>query len=90
MEINNSNLREYVILYLDLVLRGLIAFAFIGIGFYLLLVVYLKVSIIWVLPMVFLASILVSPFLSRIKLGNFVLEKYEQLLNKIFEKLFVK
>jgi membrane protein implicated in regulation of membrane protease activity len=83
---NNSKFRNYIILYTDMIIRGLIAFFVIGIGFYIFLVLYLKVKAIYVLFLVFLASILISPFLSRIKLGEKTLCWYEGLLTKFFSK----
>jgi hypothetical protein len=71
---------------LDNILRGLISFFFIGIGFYLLLVGYFKMKFIYILPIVFIVSILITPFLSRIKLGERVLSRYENWLQKTFQK----
>jgi hypothetical protein len=83
---NNSKFREYIIIYTDMIIRGLIAFFVVGIGFYIFLVLYLKIKAIYVLFLVFLASILISPFLSRIKLGEKTLIIYENLLTKFFSK----
>jgi uncharacterized membrane protein len=78
--------RIMIIGYLDLVIRGLLAFFVIGILFYMFLVGYLHISPIFVLPLVFIASIIVSPFLSRIRLGEIVFSKYENFLRKSFGK----
>lgn len=79
-------LRDYVIIYFDAVIRGLIAFVFIGIGLYLFLVAYLKISAFLVLPIAFVCSILISPLLSRITLGERTLNWYENLLEKLLSK----
>jgi len=79
-------LRDYVIIYFDAVIRGLIAFVFVGIGLYLFLVAYLKTSAFLVLPIAFVFSILISPLLSRVKLGERTLVWYENLLEKLFSK----
>jgi len=82
---NNNPMRTHLINYLDGVLRGLIAFFIIGIGFYIFLVGFLKVRPLYVFPIVFIVSIIVSPFLSRIKLGEKLLTKYENWIMNLFK-----
>jgi len=81
-----SNARNWIITYLDGVLRGLIVFAIVGVGFYIFLVGFLKMKPIFILPLAFIISILLSPFLSKIKLGERVLNWYEGWLHKTFIK----
>jgi dolichol kinase len=78
-------IREHIIIYLDAVIRGLIAFFVVGIGFYIFLVGFLHIKVIFVLPLIFIVSILISPFLVKIKLGEKVLDKYENWLRKTFK-----
>ena len=80
-----SNMRSWIVLYLDMIIRGLIAFSVIGIGFFVLLVGFLKMKVIYMLPIAFVTSILISPFLSKVRLGERVLTKYENLLKKLFK-----
>jgi hypothetical protein len=77
--------RTYIIKYLNLVIQGLIAFAIVGIGLGFLLAGYFKMRYIFVLPIVFICSIIISPFLSRIKLGERLLVKFEKSLSKLFK-----
>lgn len=77
--------RTHIIKYLNLVIQGLIAFAIVGIGLGLLLAGYFKMRYIFVLPIVFICSIIISPFLSRIRLGEKLLTKFEKSLSKLFK-----
>jgi len=77
--------RTGIIKYLDLVIRGLISFLIIGIGLGILLIGYFKMKAIFVLPIIFLCSIIISPFLSRIRLGERLLIKFEKSLSKLFK-----
>lgn len=79
--------RSHIVRYLDLVIQGLIAFLIIGLGLGLLLAGYFKMRYVFVLPIIFICSIIISPFLSRIKLGEFILTKYENLLHKMFKNI---
>jgi hypothetical protein len=80
-----SKLRDIIVVYFDIVIRGLIAFAFIGILLSIFLIGFLKLSYFIVLPIAFICSILISPFLSKIKLGDVLLTKYENYLGKIIK-----
>ena len=82
----SNNIRNWIVLYMDIVVRGLIAFLFVGVCLSFLLIGYFKMSFIYVLPIVFITSVLISPFLSKIRLGEFIISKYENFLNKLFEK----
>lgn len=77
--------RDYIILYMDMVIRGLISFFVVGIGLYALLIFYFKMKFIYVLPIAFICSIFLSPFLSKVKLGEKLLILYERLLAKVFK-----
>lgn len=85
-----SNMRNYMILYLDIAIRGLIAFFVIGVVLAFILIGYFKMSYIWVLPISFLLSIFTSPLLMKIKLGEYTLNKFENMLDKILDKLMGK
>ena len=85
-ENKSNNIRNWIVLYMDIVVRGLIAFLFVGVCLSFLLIGYFKMSFIYVLPIVFITSVLISPFLSKIRLGEFIISKYENFLNKLFEK----
>jgi len=67
-----------------MVARGLISFLVVGVGLFLLLVGYLKMSFYVVLPIAFLVSIMISPFLSKIKVAEKLWSKYERWLTKLF------
>lgn len=79
--------RTHIIKYLDLVIQGLIAFIIIGLGLGLLLAGYFKMRYVFVLPIIFICSIIISPFLSKIRLGESLLLKYEGLLHKLFKNI---
>lgn len=83
---NSPTLRTHLVNYLDNIIRGLLSLIFVGIGLFILLTGVLKIKFIIVFPIIFIVSILISPFLSRIKLGEFVLSKYERWLKKIIKK----
>lgn len=70
-------------MYIDLVVRGMISFIFIGVGGYLIFFYWLGFPIHFVFPLIFLASILISPQLSKIKLGGKIQNKYDDFLRKV-------
>ena len=78
-------IRTHIINYLDMVLRGLISFLIIGIGLGILLIGYFKMKAIFVLPIIFICSIIITPFLSRIRLGEKLLCRFEKSLSKLFK-----
>lgn len=82
----NSVFRQKLIIYMDNILRGLISFAVVGIGLFVILTGFLHVKIYWVLPIAFFCSILISPLLSKIHLGERLLLKYESWLNKLVKR----
>jgi hypothetical protein len=83
--LNNSRFRNLMIMYLDILIRSLISFFFVGTLFSIFLIGFLHITWIVVIPLVFLVSILISPFLSKIKLGEKVFDYYEGFLKKTFK-----
>lgn len=81
----NSKTRETMITYFDIVIRSLISFLGIGVLFSIFLIGFLHITWIIVLPLVFIVSIIVAPFLSKIKLGEKVINYYESILKKTFK-----
>lgn len=81
----SSNFRLMSIMYLDIVIRSLISFVFVGFGLSILLMGILKLSWVIVLPIVFILSILIAPLLSKIKLGHILFDKYELWLQRTFK-----
>jgi len=80
-----SRFYNVAVFYADSVVRGLLAFSIVGIGFTLLLVGVFHMKFIWILPISFLGSILISPFLSKITLGEKVVNWYVNWLDKIMK-----
>ena len=77
-----DNYRRVIVMYLDLVIRGLISFLFVGIGLWIILGGFLKMKFIYMLPVAFICSILISPFLSRVQLGERAVSWYEGWLRR--------
>jgi dolichol kinase len=82
---NEFNFRKHLVDYTDLVVRGLIAFFVIGVFLFVVLVGFLKMKAVYMLPIAFIGSILLSPLLSKIKLGEKIVSKYEKFLRKTFK-----
>jgi len=80
-----NNFRASIINYMDIVFRSLIAFIFIGILGSLIFMGIFKWKIYIVFPIIFLLSVAVSPMLSKIKIAEKIMIKYENWLNKIFK-----
>lgn len=81
----SDKFRNNLIMYFDMGIRGLIAFFFAGICLYAVLVGIFHINPIYTLPIAFLVSILISPFLSKVKLGERVFLYYDNFLNKLFK-----
>lgn len=81
----NPRFRGMLITYFDIVIRSLISFFCIGVLFSIFLIGFLHITWVIVLPLVFIASIIVAPFLSKIKLGEVVFSHYESWLKKTFK-----
>jgi hypothetical protein len=45
---------------------------------------YFKINALYILPVVFIASVLFSPFLSKIKIGEKIWVGYENWLKRVF------
>lgn len=82
---DDSRFRSIAIMYLDITIRSLIAFLCIGFLLSLIFIGYFHLSWILVLPIIFVTTIIVSPFLSKIKLGEFVFDYYTNALKKTFK-----
>jgi hypothetical protein len=83
--IRSSRFRNMMIVYFDILIRSLISFFAIGILLSILLIGVFHFEWWLVLPLVFICSIFVAPFLSKIKLGERVFDYYEQFLKKTFK-----
>lgn len=70
--------------YIDSVLRGLIAFG-VSLIVSLLIISFTKIPAWWLLPVAFLLSLLLNPFLSRIHLGKKLRLKFIDYLNRTFK-----
>jgi hypothetical protein len=70
-------------MYVDLVLRGLVSFVIFGLFGYILLIQVFNLPYHFALPIIFLASILSSPLLSKIKFGYKVQERYDNFLRRV-------
>lgn len=66
----NDFFDKMLVNYIDSVARGLIAFFLSLLLVSFVLVGYFHLSFMWVLPIVFLFSFALTPFLSKIKLGE--------------------
>jgi|WetSurMetagenome_2_1015567.scaffolds.fasta_scaffold29747_2 hypothetical protein len=80
-----ERMRQIIVNYLDITIRSLIAFFVFGILLYIILVGVFHANFIFVLIMSFVISIMFSPILSRIKLGDRVFSAYERWLEKTFK-----
>jgi len=80
-----DNIRQTLINYVDIVIKGIIAFFGIGVLVSILLVGYLKWKIYIVIPIIFGLSVLITPLLSKIRVGEFIFQKYEKWLEKTFK-----
>lgn len=73
--------------YIDMTVRGVIAFLTLGMFSYFVLIDLLGLPIYYTLPFVFLGSILLSPLLQKIKLGRKVQDKYDDFLRDVIYHL---
>lgn len=76
------NFRKQLIIYTDIVIRGLIAFLFIGILGSIILIGFFHIKTWLIFPIVFILSIIVSPYLSKIRIGENLFNKYDNILKK--------
>jgi hypothetical protein len=70
-------------MYIDLAVRGLVAFLTLGLFSYFVLIGIFHLPVYVTLPIVFLLSIAISPLLSKIKLGYKIQEKYDDFLKRV-------
>lgn len=80
-----NKFRQLMINYLDIVIRSLISFVGIGVILGIILIGYLKMNFIFAFIIIFILSIIIAPFLSKIKLGEVVFLKYENWLEEKFK-----
>jgi len=71
-----------IVNYTDMITRGIISFLFIGVILTIILVGIFNVSYIWVFPIIFIISIIVSPLLSKIKVGHKIWSSYLNFLER--------
>jgi hypothetical protein len=83
--LNDSRMRKMMVMYLDIIIRSLISFFCIGLVFSFVLIGYLHISWVFVLPLTFFVSILVSPFLSKLSIADKIIIYYENILKKLFK-----
>ena len=69
--------------YIDITIRGLIAFMVFGSFTYYILMGIFDLPIYFILPIIFLLSIPLSPLLSKIQVGYKVQLKYDDFLRKV-------
>lgn len=71
-----SNMRAYTVMYLDIIIRSMIAL--IGVGVVLGLILnyfHIKYSI-WIFVLTLAVTMLVSPLLAKVRLADTILTKY--------------
>lgn len=83
---NRFDMHKILVNYTNAVVRGLIAFFVIGILFWIIFVGYFHVPVVFMLVIAFISSILISPFLNKISVGEIAVTKYENWLMKTFVK----
>jgi len=84
----NPNDKSFRILFLysDGAIRGLVAFAVV-LPIVYLLVNYSNIKIYFILPIVLILSIALSPLLNKIEIGHWIVMKYLKVLDSIIYKL---
>lgn len=81
-----KKLRSTYVQFIDGLIRGSIAFIIFGIIGFLVFVYLFKFPPYYFLPFALIGGVIISPFLSKVKLGEKILTKYEQWLLKITTK----
>jgi hypothetical protein len=74
---------NFLAFYVDVSVRGLIAFLTLGLFSYYVLYQMFNLPIYVNLPVIFLLSIFSSPLLSKIKVGYIVQNKYDNFLREV-------
>jgi hypothetical protein len=83
----DDKLRNFLILYVDIAIRGVISLIIMIALIFGIKYFYPDFNSIYIFIMVFIGSIFLSPLLSKIKLGHKIADKYMLLLNNIVYKL---
>jgi hypothetical protein len=83
----SEKFRTYMIVYLDGAIRGLIAFLLVGLLLGSILIGVFHIGFIAVLIISFILGILISPLLSKIRLGERAINWYDNWLSGINEKI---
>lgn len=84
----NAKIRSIVIMYLDIIIRSLISFFSVIIVLEIILVYFFHLNFIVVIIIAFFVSILLAPFFSKIRLGEYFLIKYEYWLGRMANRIF--
>lgn len=75
--------KNFLAMYVDIAIRGTIAFLTIGLFSYFVLMRTFGFPIWITLPIIFIISILISPLLSKIQFGNKIQSRYDDFLRKV-------
>lgn len=82
----DNKIRYWLILYGDIAVRGMIALILSLIVVFGVKLIFPEIPSWTFLVMLFLLSIIISPFLSRISVAPYFVDRYMQLLNNIVYK----
>lgn len=82
--------RNFLAMYVDIAIRGTIAFLTLGLFSYFVLMKTFGFPIWITLPIIFIISILISPLLSKIQFGNKIQSKYDDFLKKVIRIMRMK
>jgi hypothetical protein len=82
----DDKMRTWLIYYVDLVARGLIALIIMLCIIFIIRYIFPNIPNFYFLPMAFIISLIITPFLSKIKIGHLFVDRYMQLLNNIVYK----
>lgn len=74
-------------MYVDVTVRGMIAFFTLGMFSYFVLYGYFGFQIYITLPIIFIGSIFMSPLLAKIRLGEKVQDKYDNFLREVIFRI---
>jgi len=75
--------KNFLAMYIDIAIRGTIAFLTLGLFSYFVLMKTFGLPIWLTLPIIFIISILISPLLSKIQFGNKIQSRYDDFLRKV-------
>lgn len=74
-------------MYVDITIRGMIAFLTLGLFSYFVLIKLFELPIWITLPIIFIGSVFMSPLLSKIRLGEKVQRKYDKFLKQVIKQM---